>query len=161
MKNYPDGFSLFEILIVLSILGIIATLSISNLQYFVESNSATAKSREILSMLEYARLTAVATRRSMLVCPATINTCQMSSDKNIIMLSDDRKLFHKVSLERGLVHFRSFTKRKGLSFNALGFSDNGTVWYCSLQKKIQWALIVNKMGRIRFATPIELKNLAC
>lgn len=162
-KYESHAFSLVEILIVLTLVIILTMLSTAYLQDFYRQQYSSAKKTQVLTMLNYARNTAVATHRSTMVCISQDNmNCTLQVKENLIsFMFDTSQILQIVKIDPGELHFRSFPKsRVGLVFNPIGSADNGTFWYC-IKQKCLWALIINKMGRIRSASAKELANLSC
>lgn len=58
------GFTLVELMIVLALLAIVATIAVPNFVQFIRNNQVQAKADEVKSFLQYARGQAVTTRRS-------------------------------------------------------------------------------------------------
>lgn len=65
------GFTLVELMIVLVLLAIVATIAVPNFVQFIRNNQVQAKADEVKSFLQYARGQAVTTRRSYEVTTGT------------------------------------------------------------------------------------------
>ncbi|MHA7841459.1 MAG: GspH/FimT family pseudopilin [Gammaproteobacteria bacterium] len=72
MKN---GFTLMELLVTLTIIGIVAALGFPTLRYFIQNNRAMSLSTTFISDLAYARSEAVRQGKTISIC-ASANTEQ-------------------------------------------------------------------------------------
>lgn len=76
------GFTLLELMITLTVLGILSTIAYPSMRDFMRRNRAVAQSNSIRSDLQFARGLAAATRSYVIICPlatAAATTCAVSS----------------------------------------------------------------------------------
>ena len=63
------GFTLIELMIIVTLLGIFAAFAIPSFTQFINNNRTQSANNEVLALLQYARSTAVAQRTTISVCP--------------------------------------------------------------------------------------------
>ena len=74
------GFSLFELIIVLVIVGILAVIAIPNMNRFIESNRLTAVTNDLIGDINFARSEAVKRGSQIGICPASGSTCAATTN---------------------------------------------------------------------------------
>jgi len=151
------GYNLFELLIVLLILSIVAVFAVPSLQQSYLLNRAKTEVDQLVRVLNFARTQAIITADSTLVCPIGQNifTCGNDWSNGITVFKvkngkyDVIKQMHKFSRAK-LTWNRSSNK---IVFNDTGFlqSQNGSFSYeiDSGSKLIKQKVIVSRTGRVR------------
>lgn len=167
MLNYKRGFSLMELLMTLSVLGVLTSLALPPLG----STIATYEGKEALRLLNHyialARNAAASDGRMVTLCPSDTGTsCGGSwSAGNLLFLdrNGDRKINQDDYILRvllrtefnGTIVWRAFGNRPYLQIDAKGFMryQSGNFTYCphSGDAKLAQQLVINSAGRGRFA----------
>ena len=151
------GFSLPELLVVLAVIIILATIAIPAMAAFIDFQRAQAFVRSFSQHLAYARVAAASSNLPVQLCPQQNGQCQSDWQNLPLQLSvlypanNTRQLLreiappsraHKLRYNRDRVTFR----RDG-SLN--GF-ENGTFYYCGkADSNWHFRLIINQAGRNR------------
>ncbi|TBU81096.1 pilus assembly protein FimT [Pseudomonas daroniae] len=68
------GFTLIELMIVVTLLGIFAAIAVPSFTQFINKSRTQSFNNELLSLLQYTRSTAVEQRTFLKVCKATIDS---------------------------------------------------------------------------------------
>lgn len=155
------GFTLFELLITLVIVVIIATFSIQAVNAFWQKAEGDIVRRGILTALDLARVTAMTQHEIVSVCKSADQlTCGGSWQQGLIT-KINQKLLYAIDFTNnfGIVLSRFFPRgREVLSYLPTGQSEiqNGTFWYCVKNKKYpSWAIVLNRTSRAREVFPNE------
>lgn len=154
--RHQTGFTLFEILIALSLISILSLCAFPTLQNLFSISNNTLCKDKLLEAIHFAQQEAL-TRDT----PIALSTTE---NQDILVFTDDNNdgiIHHKQQLlsttqlgkQSGELHLRSYPYyRHYLQFLPRGqvSSDNGTFWYCPTGKTTPaWAIIVNKAARPR------------
>jgi type IV fimbrial biogenesis protein FimT len=159
------GFSLLEILIVLSIAAITMAMMVPSQKHFFQSTTAEIARDQLYSSLQIARNEAVMRRRAVVVCKSNNHETCTGEWRDGQLVKMGRKILYSYpySLRQGQINWRAFpSATRNLVFLSTGFSkvQNGTFWYCLEDKKDPlWAIVLNQSGRVRKVDPDRLGHI--
>ena len=160
-----DGFTLLELIFILSLLVILLTLGIPTLSQWVKRSKATNLQYTLLHSIHYARTQATQLKSTVTLCPGT-STCEDTWGANLLIFNDlnsngarnsDELLLKQIDI--GLLgqylNWRSFRKKTYLQFNSQGLTRalNGTFHFCPKEPvdNLKFSLILAKTGRARIS----------
>lgn len=163
------GFTLTELLVVLSIICLLALIASPSLHNLYQQAKSRAVAYELYRFMQFARSTAVYKGRVITVCASQDNlNCVNSrnwSGHKLLLFDDknhngtreaDESLIRILSLSRhsGSLQWRSFGNKPWLQWqsNGMTYFQNGNFLYCPANKKPQLAfqLTLNAAGRLYF-----------
>lgn len=162
------GFTLIELMISVSVFGILAGVAAPSLSDLIEHTRASAAISSLTAHMALARTAAISRNRRAVLCPSNDGTqCRTDTDWSggwMLFLDDDgnRKLDSSeevlhVDLAPTSRHLRvvSTTGRRQLRYLPDGRSagTNLTISICSQSGELLGAVIVNNMGRPRSERP--------
>lgn len=80
--RHEQGFTLIEIMIVIALIAVIASIGIPNFREATQTNRLVATTNALLGGLQYARSEAITQRTTITVCPSALgaNACIASTD---------------------------------------------------------------------------------
>lgn len=156
---FIKGFSLFELLICLSIISILLVLTFPNYSQFLSQSKEQSLSQQLLRGINLARSEARLRGDIVGFCGSVdhVACSKVWKDGQIIFVDDDQGNRKVLSVSdalaiKGVLHWRSALGREYLQFLPSGFTngEQGTFWFCRENSKIpQWAIVVNHAGRTR------------
>jgi len=153
-----SGFSLIEILIVISLISIITTITITSQKYLFQSSTTKTAAAQLLHAIQIARNQAIIKNKPVILC----KTGEWQNGYIIKMQSKKLYIFSN-SIPDGIIHWRAFpSHREDLEFLPTGYSriENGTFWLCFKSKKSPaWAIMLNQAGRARMIYPDQKGNI--
>ncbi len=163
------GFSLFELLITLALIGMIIGLESPSWQNFLSNTRSQTLLLQLQQALAFARQEALLRREMITLCGSQDQkSCTDSWQKGMLVFTDFKqngRLEHTKQIlrifqfdqARGLLHFRAFPLNKTVcQFLPLGTTahENGSFWYCpSAGRQVAWALMLSQTGRWRIHYP--------
>lgn len=113
LRGTARGFTLIELMIIVALLGIFAAIAVPSFTQFISNNRTQSANNELLSLLQFARSTAVSQRTTISVCP-----------------SDDIWLVKEKNCTAAAITLRSMEVASGTSIsssqNQIIFRHNGT-----------------------------------
>lgn len=157
-KN-QKGFSLFEALIVLTIIIILIAVTVPNEKLFISKSQDEVMSQQLLRAIYLARSEAMTRSQTVTLCASVDDkTCSGDWIQGYIIATNDQRIsVYRNVTNQGMINWRTFPKgRKELTFLATGFTEieNGTFWYCpNHDAKAQWAIVMSQSGRARLELP--------
>ncbi|OGT35457.1 MAG: hypothetical protein A3F11_01645 [Gammaproteobacteria bacterium RIFCSPHIGHO2_12_FULL_37_14] len=165
------GFSLFEIVIVLAIVAVFATISLPLLKRVYDYTNGKILQSQLLHTIQFARQEAQTRGLPVALCQSNDSAGCSGNwlDGQLVFvdqnkdgtLNDNEQILTTIQtrMNRGLLHWRSFSsQRNDLLFLPTGAmrNDNGTFWYCPDSNGLPtWAIILSKTGRARVSYPNE------
>ncbi|OTG87792.1 hypothetical protein B9T31_04435 [Acinetobacter sp. ANC 4558] len=165
-KNF--GFSLVEVLFILTIFSIIASISIPYFSNFF-ARQETKKTLQILnSFLKSAKNEAVVRHTNIVICSSTNgNQCESNQWGNYLLLFVDLNANRKIdandlilyseqlNLKYGQLTWKGALNSPSIVFNkelGLPIGYNGSFYYCNTTTLTSHKVILSKMGHIRSET---------
>lgn len=159
MKSPSRGFTLLELLVVILLMGIMATLATPSFIAFGERNAQSAAVNQLQSTLAFARNTAITQRMEVTVCPADAEreTCinhwggpilVVTGDKQENLDADDIVRVFPATQRAKIVYSRNW---KRIKFTPLGHSSgyNGRFFVCPGKAEKGSELVLSQLGRLR------------
>jgi Tfp pilus assembly protein FimT len=152
------GFSLTELLLILTIITILSTIGIASLKFFQQKSQAQVLLSTLLRAIQFTRSAAISRHEKITLCPAG------SWQDGFVVKTSEKVLYVLQNLATsGELHWRAFpANRQQLDFLPSGFppTENGTFWFCiSHAAEPMWAVIMNRFGRVRTAYPDKQGNI--
>jgi type IV fimbrial biogenesis protein FimT len=159
VKHPPRGFTLLELLVVILLMGIMATLATPSFLAFGERNARSAAVNQLQSTLALARHTAITPRMEITVCPtnAERETCINQWNGPILVVAGDKqedlnaddivRVFP--ATQRAKIAYSRHWKR--IKFTPLGHSSgyNGRFFVCPGKAETGSELVLSQLGRLR------------
>lgn len=152
-----QGFSLLELLVVLTIISVISSLSIPMLNNFAAKDKVQIASHQIKQALRYARTESILKHERIVVCPSIDGAlCDLEGNgiKLLVYSDDTRELMRVLDLPETIsVNYRGFNPMYlGIAYDSTGLAQNNGTYSVmpplnnSLPKQ---KIIVSKTGRVR------------
>lgn len=160
------GFTVIEMMIVISIIGILAAVSLPSFESFLRKRQMVAASNSLYINLYLARSEAVKRNETVTICKSTDSlSCGGAWTDGWLMFEDknsDGKLDNSEAILGSGTSFKGYTlswtpfgSDKYIRFyrNGMTTSHNGTFKFCPLDgdSKFATAVIVSKTARIRIS----------
>ena len=162
-----SGFTLFELMISITVLGILATVSLPNLSAMLQNNAGETVLNDVARTMSMARASAVVQGHTITMCRSIDNKACNGEWHNGILVFLDRngnrivdtndEIIHVTSFANipGTLKLSSFPSKQYLQFTPAGVINNqtGNFTWCPADHKPEQAqqLIFNITGRVRFA----------
>lgn len=165
MKNKSSAFTLLELLFVIFLISILATLAIPSFKNFLDKTKEETLLSQLLNAITLTRNSAITYNTKIKLCHSrNSQSCNGEWQQGFIAKLNEKIIyaFHSDALN-GKLFFRAFPKgREDLEFLATGFAniENGTFWYCrDGNTNPQWAMMLNRVGRTRITYPGQLNEI--
>lgn len=142
------GFTLFEIIITLLIIGIITACSVPLFADFFKKEQANVLAHKLLNAIYLAQNTALQKRIS-------TQLMKNPAGQGYAVFANEELLYRLP--EYNFLHWQGALATHALEFNTEGRPvTDGSFWYCeSKQSNPLWAVIINQLGRVRLVYPDE------
>lgn len=153
-----QGISILELMLVLALLGLTASLAAPAMQDFVASNRSQATKYQLERAIHQARSMAVTQKERVLLCGSQdMLNCHPNWSKGWIIrkLADiEPQVVTQLDATDLSLHWSGF--QNGIVFEAggIGLTTNGRFVLCR-QQRVDWQLVLNRQGRLRAATADE------
>jgi len=173
MKSHK-GYTLVELLVTLSILGVISSFGIPSFYNTLQNQKAVSIAYELYHHLNYARNEAISKNHAVTVCASyDKNSCSRLKDWSyqsmVIFIDKNRNgqidkedeilKIKKFGLDHGSLMWRSFRNKSYLQWLPSGMThyQNGNFVYCPASKNPKYAktIIMNAAGRMYFGSDLN------
>lgn len=166
MKEKQQGLTLVELIVVISVSGILLTLAAPSMTEFVTRNSVTTRINQLVHTIHMARQSAIFRNRIVTLCRSDNGTnCQGQWHEGMLLfvdsnndrtLDEDEELIYRFPALRDgdLLFWRAFRNRQYLLMTPRGFTayQNGTFTYCPKEGlEYAKAIIINAAGRLKLS----------
>lgn len=171
--RFARGFSLFELLICLSVLGIVTALAAPAFGELLQRNRQQIAIEHLRETVNFARIAAITRKSTVSICHAPVDTCEATNlwsaatrvfpdlDRDGVQSAEEETLLVS-ELPEGL-HWRwnNFRQQPHLTFLSNGTTDslNGSFILCRGDNPLA-RLVLNKAGRIEPANLRESDRCA-
>lgn len=167
MPRQAGGLTLFELLIALAILSLLASLSLPNLRDIAQAVTGDVTLRRLANAVQLGRSAAITRGQSVTLCRSVDGmNCGGNWRDGVVVFTDanrNRQIDEEDALLRfitfpdsgGSIRFRAFQNRQYLQLTSLGFThnQNGNFSYCPNggDRRFARQLVLNRTARLRFA----------
>ncbi len=165
MRYYQQGFTLFNLMLSLAILGLIIGLGIPSYVSIIKKSTKNSQANLVFSSLQFARYLAVTKEKSVLFCfSPDKNICDRESSQYLLVFTDINE--NRQAEQEEIIRLDTFGNSKPsillsvsgarhyMRFKANGTtSEPGRITICPKDRKPEYAsgIIVNFGGRVRIA----------
>lgn len=169
--SHAGGFTLFELIVTVTIFVILLTLAFPPLSNFVERQKALEISQGVISQMRAARSLAINAGKPVIICGSTNGKdCVKTNFSQLLVFVDDN-LNHHMDTDELQLTSRSFDTRQGnlflkaslklpyIQFTPNGFANSGSFIYCPhkiTKRQLIQRITTNKSGRAYIA-PVHTK----
>ncbi|MFT6387578.1 MAG: type IV fimbrial biogenesis protein FimT [Cellvibrionaceae bacterium] len=164
-RNHSTGFTLINLLITLTISGILATAGLPSLQILLNNQQANNTYQQLFTLVQFTRIQSVNYSGQVLLCP-TVNQNDCINDWNQELMvfvdtnydetKNDSELLLQVrqaASDDEQINWRASGSRRYLRFKADGSTgnQNGRLTYCLRKEEALYArqIIMYRTGRAR------------
>lgn len=176
-RTPQGGVTLVELMVVLAVIGIVATLALPNIGTLMDRMGSRALRTELVSLLKQARYEAINAGSQVVVCPLDgSDTCSNDWDGDQIVafvdldsdrIKDARPSSMTASWEQQLGTIENprsedlkhiFASRKFFAFDGRGMAAGGSfgsLIYCPDNTGNRFSVVVSRTGRVRYNNSIS------
>lgn len=154
-KSMSKGFTLFELIVTISIVAILLLVTIPAMNHIVEKNRSDALINQVMTALRFARAQAVVKHEQLTYCGSSdLKACDGDWHAGQIVIDEKRGVVLRVfgSLAHGydLSWHGSFGRNNALQFKADGFTNGqqGSFLISKGAKRLA-SLVIMQTGRTR------------
>ena len=124
-----QGFSLFELMIIIAIIGIIAGIGYPSLEGFMNTTRSEGYMKSLSRQLAAARHQAVASGRVITLCPLSKNQCTNDWSLPVSLFFDDDSNMTKAANENVIRIINQITREDTLTYSGAGitFLPDGSI----------------------------------
>ncbi|WP_199609378.1 GspH/FimT family pseudopilin [Flocculibacter collagenilyticus] len=164
MTKSSHAFTLVELLIVVTILGILASAALPSFNSILESTRADNKTSELTRLLYFARAEAISSENFVTLCPLQNNACVNNWNLEIVVFNDinlNRTIDGNERVLRVIspIPSHDFLQHpfSSVSYDATGMLANrmgSSFRYCPGTKNSQYArriIVSSHTGRVRYS----------
>ena len=168
------GMTLIDLLLTLSIIGIMAGFGLPALAQFIDYSRISSETMQLRGTLQLARKAAITEHKKVTICP-TSNAAGCSKnwsdgymafidfDENRLFDNNDIQLIQtKIKSKKIKLRWRAFGNRNSLQWHHTGITNhqNGSFEFCFKDKpEFHRALIITKAGRVRLSEDTNGDNI--
>ncbi len=155
MSNRNQGFTLIELIVTLTILGIAVAIAVAAFGEVIDRNRQEALKDEIENALYTARTQAILQRRTIEICGSgNGKSCSSSWTDGWLIRAPSGQILKHTQLPAHTLRWRGFSPYVRFRGNGTSPTSNGRFFQCYKQQ-IAWQLILNRQGRVRAGSPAE------
>ncbi|HSW93269.1 MAG TPA: GspH/FimT family pseudopilin [Gammaproteobacteria bacterium] len=157
------GFTLLELLTVLGIIALLSIVGFSGIIFFSQKSESDVAESNLINAIQLTRAEAIARHEKVILCGSPDQVeCSPDWDKGYLIKTASRILYHfPAHTDNQRLQWRSFpTHKPQLEFlpDGLSYFQNGTFrFYQKEATAPDWAVVLNKAGRVRVMTHPETR----
>lgn len=160
MRKYDwhkKGFTFIELLITMTVLGILLLIAIPSMQHLVVQNRVTTQVQQIVRAINLTRSEAIKRGTSVFFCKSSDgkNCGGNWSDGQLILAGHEiLRIYPHLPPGDELIWSSSFGQNDVLEILPTGFTNgqNGSFSYCPQDQNYAKRIIINQSGRVRIST---------
>lgn len=146
------GYSLLELLIVVSIIGIVTLFAAPALSFLLWSTQATTQVNQLVRLLNYARVLAIIDAKPVMLCPSSGNAHECGSNwaEGINVYIKNKLVRSMSSFPHAELNWNRASNKIIFAANGLLQSQNGSFKYSLTHKQVLTKhVILSSTGRIK------------
>lgn len=156
------GISILELMLVLALLALTASMAAPVMQDFVSSNRSQATKYQLERAIHQARSLAVTQKERVLLCGSQdMLNCHANWSKGWIirrLAHDQPEIVTQLDTADSSLHWSGFQNNIVFEPGGISLTTNGRFVFCRHQL-VDWQLVLNRQGRLRTASADENRQL--